>query len=459
MTALCTAVAAATAGGQQALAPRVEVEERIYTYEPANNGAGPLWCYGSTCLVRVGDDVFASGLETLKGAQPLNNVRWLLFKRTAKGWERQQADEKGRTREPCPLAGFPDGRLFLSVNPTLAAPEAKSGPANPQVLQFQTANPGASFVTLQPAWEGTPPFTEHSYRGFCADGPNRELLLLNILGHEAQHWSFLGRDGKWSRCGKFVFPMGDDYEKPEPIRLCYPEVALANRAAHFLAISDIIEPVKAWREYKLELNKGRAWDYDFRRLFYSWTPDVTKQPFGPAIEIASREKTCGHITNLDVWLDADGRAHLLWLEKSAWDPRVRQKFFPDEPLTTSLEHCVVDKGEVVQRTRLAIGGEGQSPEIPGYARLHASPDGRLFCFYYCGGTDAGGKSVNQNRLMEMRPDGTHGEPLRVPLAHPFTSFMTATERGGSPPSNTVDVLGTASGVDGIAYARIALFGG
>jgi hypothetical protein len=29
--------------------PAVEAEECLYEYLPANNGAGPLWCYGSTC--------------------------------------------------------------------------------------------------------------------------------------------------------------------------------------------------------------------------------------------------------------------------------------------------------------------------------------------------------------------------------------------------------------------------
>jgi hypothetical protein len=63
------------------LRPVVELEEDVYSYEPANNGAGPMWCSGSTCLVRIGDDVFASGLETLKDCKPLNNCRWTLFRR------------------------------------------------------------------------------------------------------------------------------------------------------------------------------------------------------------------------------------------------------------------------------------------------------------------------------------------------------------------------------------------
>ena len=44
------------------LQPVVEVEEEVYGYEPANNGAGPMWCRGSTCLVRIAEDIFASGI-------------------------------------------------------------------------------------------------------------------------------------------------------------------------------------------------------------------------------------------------------------------------------------------------------------------------------------------------------------------------------------------------------------
>ena len=437
--------------------PGVEVEELVYTFEPANNGAGPLWCFGSTCLVRVGEDVFVSGLETLKDVQPLHNVRWLLFKRGDRRWELQCADGKGRQREPCPLAGSWDGRLYLSSNPTLTAPGTRNGPAQPQILEFAASNPRGPHGISLPRWEGEPAFTEHSYRAFAADGPRGELLLLNVLGHQAQYWSFRDRDGTWAKCGKLTFPMGHDYEEPEPIRLCYPVVALRNREAHVMAISDIIEPVKAWREYKLILNKGRRWDYDFRRLFYTWTPDIARVPFSPWVEIASREETAGHITQLDLWLDSDGRAHLLWLDRTVKDRRMREKFFPNVRMTTSLVHGLVQNGKLVQRTVLAIGGEGESSVVPGYARFHATPDGRLFVFYYCSGTDEQGQGVAENRVMEVFSDGTHREGRRVPLACPFTAFMTATERGGSRPSEKLEVIGVARGREGISYARIPLF--
>ena len=131
---------------------------------------------------------------------------------------------------------------------------------------------------------------------------------------------------------------------------------------------------------------------------------------------------------------------------------------PDVKITTSLMYGVVEKGKVVLRKTLAAGGEGLSGIIPGYARFHVTPDGRLFVFYYHSGKDADDKRISENRIMEILPDGGIGKDVRVELKHPFTSFMTTTVRGGSPPSDVLEVLGVASGRAGISYARIALFG-
>src|ERR1051326_977889 len=127
---------------ERGLHPVVQVEEQVYTYEPANNGAGPLWCSGSSCLTRVGPHLFASGLETIKECPPLNNCRWTLFERGTDGWHLILTDPVGRTREPCPLASFADGRFFLSANPTLLTnPVPGGGQAQPQILQFRAAAP------------------------------------------------------------------------------------------------------------------------------------------------------------------------------------------------------------------------------------------------------------------------------------------------------------------------------
>ena len=128
-----------------AITPVVEIEEDVYSYTNANNGAGPMWCSGSTCLVRVGDRIFVTGLETVPDAKPLNNCRWMLFERLAGGWKLVRVDPDGGTREPAPMAAFADGRVFLSVNPTLGqGPEPNGGPARPDVLQLKTADPALS---------------------------------------------------------------------------------------------------------------------------------------------------------------------------------------------------------------------------------------------------------------------------------------------------------------------------
>lgn len=449
---LCLMLAAVAAAN--APQPVVEIEEDVYSYRPADNGAGPMWCHGSTCLVRIGETVFASGLETLADAEPLNNCRWMLFARTDRGWKKVGFDEFGRTREPCPLAGFADGPLFLSANPTLA-PDAYAGPAQPKVLRFDVGDPTRAPQTLRPIWSGGPKFTEHSYRSFAADGPGRELILMQNVGYAHAEWSFLDRDGRWSAQGRLTWPWGAEYSKPQPIRICYPNVAMKDRAVHFCGVSDIIEPNETWRAFKKELT-GREWDYDFRRLFYTWTPDVASEPFRPWVEIAGREKTCGWVTPGDLWIAPDGDVHILWTER-ALDERLRERFFPDARQSHSLNYAVVREGEVRTRRTLLAAEENISNERPGRGRFHVTPDGRLFVFFYVSGHDATGRSVSENRLLEIGPDATIGPAVRVPLQKPFTEFFTATVRAGSPPSKTLELLGPRhGGGHTISYARIRI---
>lgn len=102
--------------------PIVEAEESVYSYTSPSNGSGPMWCSGSTCIVRVDDRVFASGIETVEDVPPLNNVRWTLWVRDTTGWHLVRRDEEGLTREPSPLAYLGDGRLLLSVRQSNAQP-------------------------------------------------------------------------------------------------------------------------------------------------------------------------------------------------------------------------------------------------------------------------------------------------------------------------------------------------
>ena len=94
------------AGGASpaAIGAHVQLEEDAYRWEPADNGAGPLWCYGSTCIVRQGEEVFVSGLETIPKARPLHNVRWMLLRRGETGTAEPPKGGRGGASQPA-LAG------------------------------------------------------------------------------------------------------------------------------------------------------------------------------------------------------------------------------------------------------------------------------------------------------------------------------------------------------------------
>jgi hypothetical protein len=433
--------------------PVVEVEEDVYSYEPADNGAGPLWCSGSTCLVRAGKKLFASGLETIKDCPPLNNCRWTLFERVEKGWQLIQADTNDLTREPCPLAAFGDGRLLLSVNPTLRTNrQAGGGSAQPRVLQFP-ASDAKRYETQLPVWAGAPKFTEHSYRSFASDAPNNELILFQNIDYSHAEWTFLGREGHWSAQGRLVWPWGAEYDKPQPIRVCYPSVAIKDRAVHFCGVSDILEPYQKWREFKKQIT-GREWDYDFRRLFYTWTPDIRTGKFHEWIEIASRDKTCGWISPGDLWIGPSNTVHLLWMER-ALDERLRERFYPDAKQSHSLNYAVVRDGNVVLRRSLVEAEDGG--EIPSAGRFHITPDNRLFVFCYIHGTDRNGQAVSENRVFQVLENGNTTAPVRVPLKTPFTATFTTTVRAGSPLSEHIELLGQQGGKPRtMSYARIRL---
>ena len=95
------------------------------------------------------------------------------------------------------------------------------------------------------------------------------------------------------------------------------------------------------------------WDYDFRRLFFTWTPDVTTGKFRDWIEIASRDETAGWLFPADLWVSPGGDVHLLWTER-AIDERLRQKFFPEAKQSHALNYAVVRDGKIEPRLLLPL---------------------------------------------------------------------------------------------------------
>ena len=430
-------------GSPSNLTATVEVEEVVYTFKPANNGSGPQWCFGSPTLVRLGEEVFASGLETIPDARPLNNVRLMLYRRGQSGpWELVFRDGE-RTREPGPLGVTPaKSRLYLTANPTRAPADAEAGPAEPQVLEFSAAEPKQPPKALKPAWSEPVQFTEHSYRSFAVDGQAGELICLNNLGYDRNYWSLRNRAGEWSASGALFWP--------KPHRLCYPAVLIRNRAVHFLGISDDVEPDAKLHEFKKNLT-GKEWDYLFCKLYYSATPDVSAKPFVPWLLVADRLETRGQVWACDLWLDGQGVAHLLWFEKSV-DDRLREKFFPQTQWTEELNYARVKNGQVLLRKTL-LAGEGPGGALPKWGRFHVTPAGRLLVV-----TCSSQNGKLHNGLMEVLADGSAGSAVRLALAKPFApQFFTATPRGGSAPSKYLDLLGAAEGdPQTIRYARVSV---
>ncbi|MBT5534478.1 hypothetical protein HOK31_15535 [Candidatus Poribacteria bacterium] len=427
----CIAIVAARA------VPVVEVEDTVATYAPANNGAGPLWCYGAPLIARVGDRVYASALETGVDVEPLCNTRWRLFAREDDGaWELIGHATEFDTREPCPLGATQDGRVFLSINPLIDLSGRRSGPSDPQLLEFTSPAPGAEPQALDVPWAGGHTFTEHSYRGFAVDGEAGEQLAMNIDSPTGdQFWAHRDAGGNWTNAGRVPFP----------IRSCYPQVSLRHGGGHVLAIRDIVEPVDERREYKFEQTQ-RKWDYVFRRLFYAWTPDISSEQFGDAIEIDDVDATSGHISNLDMFIADDGAAHILYLRRTVQSTSMRDRFFPDERIAADLVHVVLRDGIEASRQTLIAGGEGTSGLQPAYGRFHRDADGGLHVVYAASGT---------NGLIALTDDGP-GEPVTIPLEEPFGTFFTATERGGSPPSDTLDLFGIGREGQVLRYARVQL---
>lgn len=438
------------------VAATIQAEEDVCLYGDASNGAGPMWCFGSTCLARVGRSVFASAIEVIPDAKPLNNVRWSLRRRDddAAGWRLMHRDMDGRTREPSPIGAFDDA-VMLTANPTLAAIDAYSGPAEPRVCFFDPAKAEQTPRVETPDWGGKPAFTEHSYRSFAADPDARTALYMNNIGYHLAHWSLRDVDGKWSRAGELRWPMGDHASPPQPVRLCYPSVLLRKNAVHFLGIGDIEEPNRELREYKFSLTKNK-WDYIFCKLCFASTPDIGKAEFTPWLTVSDREATRGTMLTCDSHLDASGTTHLLWYEESV-DPRLRDKFFPGVKITRAVRYARVSDGRVTLNKAVLESGESTPGPRPDWGRFHVAPDGSLMIVLSVW-QNAGGQSMAENQILTVDADGGFGAPVRLNLQHPFARmFFTATPRAGTRPSKFLDLYGVANGRPNVMrYARVEI---
>ncbi len=422
----------------------VEVEELVSTFTPPNNGAGPTWCYGAPLIVRSGEGVYASVMQTGDTVPPLCNTRWQLWHRDKDGWEMIQQAPEFRQREPCPIAAWPGRAIFLSVNPSLTPPGTKYGPCDPRVLRFDHRYPKRMPVELQPVFGKNAQFTDHSYRGFAADTLPRALLLLNIHAGTGEYYvSHYDDEGRWTECDRIQFP----------IRACYPQVVLRRGAAHVLAIGDIVEPNEEWRAFKFEKTE-RQGDYVFRRLFYTHSPDVIRKEFTEPLEIENVEATAGYIRNQDLHIDDQGRVFAMYIMQPIQHTFMRDRYFPDQPMESILKVVRIEEGKVAEEMELVRAEHGQSPRIPYYARFHVSGDRKLHVVWAARNMTGNGPAwENGVSLLEepfiMKP---------LDMKHPFPLFFTNTTRGGSLPSDIIDLYGTSTTPGELRYARLRITG-
>jgi len=484
----------------------VEAEETVFSDCYSNSGAGPMWCYSNTCIVRRGEDLFVSATERLPGVPPLNDCRWVLLKRTASGWTRQQADEAGCQREPCPLGCLPPDTIVLSANPTLLGPDAAGGgPARPELLMFEAGNSRAPYRTLLPGWKGTPAFTEHSYRSLAVDAGREEVILFQNTGYSHAEWALLNSGGEW-RGGQLAWP---PYAAADlapfgasHARVNYPVVVLRDRAVHLCGCAAYDNWARARTVDDLGLQEdpnragasgmgGRQLGNRTRRLVYTWTDAIGGRPFRDWIEIDNTFDDGGWLFPGDMHVDDAGTVHLLWY-RAPMLRSLRDGRYPDIQRTYSIEYASLRGGRILTRTSLARAGDGLDSAIPtdlgregrpyvllngekilgdplATPRFHVTPDGRLFVVYYVSGQSTDGTPLSENRILEVYSDGTASAPVTIPLEHPLTQFFAATPRSGCAPSHTLDLLGhrrgdwhPAEGSDGkewdgtLSYAQLRI---
>ena len=419
----------------QAEMPKVSVvvEETVYKYLPPNNGSGPLWSYGNTQIARLGNDVFVSQQETGEGVPLLCNTRWKILKRGDSGWTTIAEPAEYGQREPCPIGTVSSHDLILNVNDSRHPAGEMYAKCEPALIHFVLGRSSARQTRLTPKWVDTPYYTDHSYRGYAVDAKHKRLLMLNIDAKTSvENACLMNMRGKTLANGSITFP----------IRSCYPQVALDNKKVSVLAISDIVEPVAEWQQYKFEQTQ-RKWDYVFRILYFACTPDLTRQDFATPLEIANVDATGGAISNQDLWISPTGEAYLLYTQREVQSAMLRDKFFPEKSIINSLRLAIVKEGQIVSRQVLLDGSE---KDEPGWARFHVTAKGNVYAVIY---HNAQG---GQNALMRIYPT-VSTEMTPIPLSQGIGSFCLASVRAGNRPSDRIDLHGTR-GSDTMVYAQI-----
>ena len=402
------------------------------------NGSGPSWNFASPMVVRQDDQVWFSLSRPVERVPPYANTIWQVYRRTGEGWEVILESPGPMDREPCPLVGLNAYTLAVFANPKVSfnrfRPENSAilWNSRPQLLAFPSAMETPETFLIEPVFSGDPVLREHTYRAIAVNPANSEVfVMVQDPDSELYHPSYLDPIGQWHALPAFSFPK----------RGLYANAQMRDGRVHLAAVSDIQEPVPEWRAAKFR-KFDRHWDYAYRNLYYTWSPNVLEGGFGEPLVVDSIEERPGHIRNLDLLVDAGGTAHLLYLKKSFQYGFLRDEFFPDEPMRVVIGYAQIKEGAIQIRTDLIEGlmepdepSSGMEGELT-WARLHQLLDGTIVMIYT---ERVAGR--NRTGLLSIGPDGLPGDQVEIDLQHPMGSvFFTNTERGGSLPSNRIDLL-------------------
>jgi hypothetical protein len=158
------------------------------------------------------------------------------------------------------------------------------------LLVFDAAVPGTPPVVLAPAWQGTPAFSEHSYRSLAVDRRRGEVFMMQYADATHGDWSFRDRNGGW-HAGRIAWPpyaAGDLAPfNASHGRVNYPVVAVRDGGVHVFGpvAHDNWSRVKTPADLQLPGPPGkpasglaaRAFGNRWRRLLYAASPAVDRR--------------------------------------------------------------------------------------------------------------------------------------------------------------------------------------
>lgn len=422
--------------------------EKICGTAPFDNGAGPVWSRGNSPIVRVGDRVFVTNSRVIPDRARLNRTSLELYEKRGEGdWQLVFYDEGVFQREPCPILYLGGGRLAVTVNPTVEHYEKEQEslyvPCTPMVYLFDISDGVKKTDTIRLPWDNPSyQFMDHSYRSFAVDSENGNLFFTNQYraGEGGEHcYSLLDRNFKPLRSAPLRFPQ----------RSCYHNIAMRDGECYVFAIQDIEEPNEEWRRYKYETT-GVYWDYDFRKLYLNYSPNLETDGFAPSVLVCDRDATCGWVTNLDCCYDANGDMLLLVSAQNVHAPFMRDRFFPNEPLETVLELYRFSHGQMTGKVILDRSSEEDKESLYG-GFFHTAASGEVYLIW-SKETDVASNPVQTGTYLTPVND-LGGRPLK--LLDTAGSVYGSKTRLGARPEDRVDIY-WPQGEEAIWYAGFTL---